>query len=232
MDHALLRKSAEALRGSFQELAAAEDATFADLVVIGLRAEQHMLVATGGVNTHRGAIFALGLLVAAAARCGPTNVPTRIRQTLLERWGKDLRKHSLANEASHGGEVRRLTGTGGAREEAALGFPSIFEQALPRFRKLLEAGVPFRSSALETLFLLMANVEDTNVIHRGGLAGGQFARLRARDFLAAGGVSHPEWEILARKIHGEFVERDLSPGGAADLLASTLFLHEVTTRLR
>lgn len=228
MDYALLATSAETLRPFFLELAKAADAPFQALALIGLRAEKQMLQVTGGINTHRGAIFALGLLVAATAASESAGNPGRIRETLQAHWGKELSAHAQAESASHGSQAQKLTGAGGARKEAALGFPSVFELALPHFRELLGVGVSQESAALETLFLLAANLEDTNLIHRGGIAGSQFARQRARNFLESGGVSNPDWEKLARQIHREFIERNLSPGGAADLLAATLFIHEVT----
>lgn len=102
----------------------------------------------------------------------------------------------------------------------------MFEVGLPRFRALIDAGQPREAAGIEILFLLIAHVEDTNLYHRGGAAGAAFARQRARDFLDAGGVNTPNWKLTAIEIHGEFVARNLSPGGAADLLAATVFLFE------
>jgi triphosphoribosyl-dephospho-CoA synthase len=227
MDFELLRASALSLHPAFEELAqaGAEGAAFrSGLIPIGLRAEQRMLEVTGGVNTHRGAIFAMGLLVAATAAAGKNPSDSAIRETLLSRWGGELRSHSLGS--TH--PPARPPEAGGAREEAALGFPGIFEVALPHFRNLLGSGVSEEDSALETLFLLIASIQDTNLLHRGGEAGSRFARQCARAWLDAGGIAHPEGRNCAIEIHREFVVRNLSPGGAADLLAGTLFLHRVT----
>lgn len=221
MDHALLRRSAESLRESFQEIAELPNPSFAELAELGRLAERRMLVTTGGINTHRGAIFAIGLLVAATA--ADRESPRRV---LRERWSQALLQHSTAADQadSHGANVRRRSGVAGARGEAAAGFPSIFELALPRFRDLLVAGQSREAAAIETLFLLIANIEDTNLHHRGGSDGATFARHRAQAFLDAGGVAQANWKPSAIEIHHEFVARNLSPGGAADLLAATFFI--------
>lgn len=223
MDYALLRRSAESLRESFREIAATPDPDFKSLVELGLCAERRMLAATDGINTHRGAIFALGLLVAAAAAD-----PESPRRALQSRWSDALREHSTAgmNADSHGALVRRQSSATGARGEAAAGFPSVFELALPRFCALIDADQSREAACIETLFLLIAHVEDTNLYHRGGEAGAAFARQRAGEFLDAGGVSAPNWKSTATEIHREFVARNLSPGGAADLLAATIFAFE------
>lgn len=219
MDLPLLRASAESLRDGFLELAhaGARRGSFErDLVPIGIETERRMLQVTGGVNTHRGAIFALGLLVAAAASAGEQS-PDAVRRALC-RWVPALRNHAL-----RGGH------RDGARREAADGFPNVFEWVLPRFRGCLEDGASEDDAAIESLFALIANLGDSNLLRRGGDDGAAFARDAAGRFLAEGGVRAPDWMIRARQIHRDFVSRNLSPGGAADLLAATVFLHHATT---
>lgn len=224
MDYALLRRSAESLRESFREIAAAQNPNFAKLVELGRQAEFRMLATTGGINTHRGAIFAIGLLVAAAAAD-----PKSPHRALRERWSHDLFQHSSSGlqADSHGSRVRQQNHTTGARGEAAAGFPSIFDLALPRFRELIASGQSREAAAVETLFLLIARIEDTNLYHRGGSDGAIFARQSAQEFLDSGGVSNPEWKRRAIEIHHAFVVKNLSPGGAADLLAATFFIFDL-----
>lgn len=225
MDYALLRRSAESLRESFREIAAAQNPDFAKLVELGRQAERRMLAATGGINTHRGAIFALGLLTAAAAD------PKSPRRLLRERWSQDLIQHSMAGlqTNSHGSRVRQQNHATGARGEAAAGFPSIFDLALPRFRELIASGQSREAASVEILFLLIARIEDTNLYHRGGSDGASFARQSAQEFLDSGGVRAPEWKRRAVEIHHAFVAKNLSPGGAADLLAATFFIFDLET---
>jgi len=80
-------------------------------------------------------------------------------------------------------------------------------------------------------FALIAALEDTNLLHRGGREGLAFAQRTAREFLDAGGVGQPDWRARSLAIHREFVARRLSPGGAADLLAMSVFVNYFETGL-
>ncbi len=196
------------------------------LRVIGLEAEAAMLAATSGINTHRGAIFGLGLLCAAAgARAGGRIDPAWSLGAAVSRlWGADIVDGPILLH-SHGGGARRRFGAGGARMEAAGGFPGVYDVGLPALRRgALAAPDDPEASRAEACFALIAALEDTNLLHRGGLAGLRFARRAARDFLAEGGVGRPDWRERARAVHESFVARRLSPGGSADLLAITLFV--------
>ena len=223
-------RSLFALRGHFAAFAAAGEraAPFAVLRELGLRAEAAMLAATGGVNTHRGAIFAVGLLCAAAARTqalGHALADDRLRRVLRETWGAALAAHAQAlNATSHGGRVAQLYGAGGARAEAASAFPAVFEIALPALRAgRANRGGPRRARVL-ALLALIAHVDDTNVLHRGGRAGLSFVQRRARAIRDGNDVV-----AGAQAMHGELVARGLSPGGCADLLAAALFVDAVTS---
>ncbi len=233
MDFTLMARSADSLRKPFARLAAAGRAGrgFEDsLMPVGIDAERRMLLATDGVNTHRGAIFSMGLLVAALAAAdgeapGPPTAAD-VRAALLHNWGAALQRHAQrgAMATSHGSAVRRSTGRDGAREEAASGFPSLFDLALPAYRQAAAAGLDGNACAVQTLFVLMAAVDDTTVLHRGGLDGGAFVRRSAVDFLAAGGCRRDGWRDEALALHRAFVARRLSAGGCADLLACTILL--------
>lgn len=201
---------------------------------IGVDAEAAMLAATSGVNTHRGAIFGMGLLCAAAgARIGRQVDPSiSLGAAVLRLWGRDIVEGSMFSN-SHGEAVRRRFGAGGARIEAALGFPSIYNVALPILRKsALRVPHDVEAQRVETCFALIAAVEDTTLLHRGGLQGLQFARHEARRFLSQGGVGAPGWRDRAHFVHESFVARRLSPGGSADLLAMTLFVNTQERTLR
>jgi len=211
------------------------DAPFHTLKQLGIDAEARMLRATGGINTHRGAIFCLGMLCAAIGRCrarGETLTPARIGELLRACWGQALGAHSVVDgePASHGARAVLRYAASGAREEGALGFPSVFDVGLPALRQALTAGRGMREARIDALFALMAHISDTNVYHRGGVEGALTVRCQARAFVARGGTAAPDWEAHALASHRSFVAARLSPGGAADLLGAVCLVHAVTTR--
>lgn len=226
-------RSLFALRGYFARITRAgmDGEPFATLKRLGIDAERGMLAATGGVNTHRGAIFCLGLLCAAVGYCYAQRIPPTphaVREALLTQYGTCLRLHLQADGTmSNGLRVAALHAASGAREEAALGLPSVFEVALPIFRQTLAAGRTYECASIDALFALMAHVSDTNVYHRGGAAGAELAKASAREFLRHGATANARWRQLALDCHHTFINRRLSPGGAADLLAATLLVDQV-----
>lgn len=226
-------RSLFSLRHYFASIIAAgyHNAPFTELKHLGIAAEQRMLAATGGINTHRGAIFCLGMLCAAIGACRAERLsltPGHIREMLVRKWGPSLAGHTHAEAArSHGLQVARRHGASGAREEAAAGYRSVFEIALPVLQQTLEAGRGCEAARIDALFALMAHISDTNVYHRGGEQGASTVRQWAQTFIAAGGSAHGKWREHAIRCHEMFVSMKLSPGGAADLLAATCFLHEL-----
>jgi triphosphoribosyl-dephospho-CoA synthase len=233
MNAATFMRSMFALRRYFLHIAEAgmQDAPFHVLKQLGIEAEARMMRATGGINTHRGAIFCLGLLCAAIGRCrakGTALRPAAIQATLLIHWGRELGAHSGAAAApSHGIEARRRYAASGAREEGACGFPSVFGVGLPALQGALAAGRGLRRARIDALFALMAHISDTNVYHRGGEQGALTVRRQARSFIARGGTAAPDWEEGALACHRSFVAARLSPGGAADLLGAVCLLQAV-----
>lgn len=202
------------------------------LQALGMGAEERMLKATGGINTHRGAIFALGLLCAAAGRMsarGEAFTSHGVRASLLAHWGQALRwRADAAAQAApltNGQRAARRFALRSAGEEAALGFSTLFEVTLPSLQCALRAGHAQRAARVQALFATMAVLDDTNTAHRGGLIGAQFVKASAQAFLQAGGVNQSDWLQVARAIHADFVARRLSPGGAADVLAAACWLH-------
>ena len=230
MDAGVFVRSLFALRPHFERLAAAgaAGAPFADLRAEGIAAERTMMAATGGINTHRGAIFALGLLCAAAANVSAAGVVPKaslIRTTLAARWGRALATGwAVAGAPSHGARVRERYGVSGAAGEASRAFPSVFEIALPALRRARDRGCDSQRARLAAFFALLATVEDTNILHRAGTEGQAFVRDCARRFAVEGGVDTADALARAAAIHREFTGRRLSPGGCADLLAAALFV--------
>nr|MBL8410077.1 triphosphoribosyl-dephospho-CoA synthase MdcB [Dechloromonas sp.] len=231
MDFATFVRSLQALRPYFPAIAACgqQRPGFAPLQTLGIAAECEMLAATGGVNTHRGAIFNLGLLCAAAGRLvaeGKQPAAQAVCMSVAEHWGEAIRgsQNDVPAAASHGLIVARRYGCGGARQEAAAGFPAAWELGLPAYSEVLAATGDPERAALQALFALIAGLEDSNLLWRGGREGLAYGRRRASEFLEAGGVLSAGWRTHADAIGSAFVARRLSPGGSADLLGVTLFL--------
>jgi triphosphoribosyl-dephospho-CoA synthase len=223
MDVACFESSIAVLEPFFGEMAAAgaEGAPLAELQRIGLAAERAMLVATTGRNTHRGAIFCLGLLAAAA---GARDNDEPLGDIVRERWGAEIPSPDHLPPASHGLAMCQRFRVRGVRGEARAGFPSVHRVGVPALRHGL-AIVDSEAAAVQAFFALLECCEDTTLLKRGGESGLQFARAGAADFLAAGGVADPKWKSRAEALHREFVARNLTAGGVADLLAATLFVH-------
>jgi triphosphoribosyl-dephospho-CoA synthase len=228
MDAQTFRASTNALLPFFAALAAAggRHAGMPELRHIGLRAEQAMLVATGGINTHRGAIFGLGLLCAAAGARVAHHAyrHASLGEIVARRWGTDILAGARLAD-SHGAAAARRYGVGGARAEAAAGFPSLYHVGLPALRIARSApDAPADAVRVHACFALIARLDDTNLLHRRGMAGLRYAQQEARGFLAAGSVMQTAWRHRAHAVHTRFIARNLSPGGSADLLAMSLFV--------
>jgi triphosphoribosyl-dephospho-CoA synthase len=234
MDLQSFLRSILSLRNYFTAIAAAgaAGAPFAVLKQLGIDAERRMLSATDGVNTHRGAIFCLGLLAAAAgwrqSRGLRLNAPA-IADTVVTFWGEGLREAGRSATDSHGRSAIKQYGVRGAREEALAGFPTLMRVALPTLRLALDRLACPERALVQTLFAIMAELQDTNLLHRGGLEGLRFVQQAAQSFLDEGGVYAPAWRSRALALHGDCVALHLSPGGAADTLAAACFLHELET---
>jgi len=207
-------------------------ALFEALRLKGKAAETMMEKTTGGVNTHRGYIFCLGLLSAAYGRLrGKMERPDltgviEFSKAMTRDIGEDFSRLSEKEKLSHGEAVYTKSGIHGIRGEASSGFPSVIEYALPLLHRLLNQGCSLNDAGVAILLNLMAHVEDTNIIHRGGIAALRSIQEDTRRFLA----SVPETEAIIAKasvMDREFISKNLSPGGSADLLGITLFLYRL-----
>jgi len=232
MDAHTFMRSLFALRGTFVEMAelGARHAPFAELQACGLAAEARMQAATGGVNTHRGAIFTLGLLcaaVAAAQTDGCAVGAQAARRALRHHWGEALAERCGRRSQLPGGRAAQRFGLRSASAEAAQGLPVLFETALPAWNRARQQGLSGTRLHLQVFFAILAVLDDANLAHRGGIEGLQFARGQARAFLAAGGAARATALDEAWAIHRAFVARRLSAGGCADMLSAACFLHRM-----
>ncbi|USJ01964.1 triphosphoribosyl-dephospho-CoA synthase MdcB [Xanthomonas prunicola] len=229
MDASTFVRSLFALRGYFVAIAQAsiDQAPFEWLRQLGIEAEAAMLRATGSINTHRGAIFSLGLLTAQAARLRVAHGRRPTAEQVCDgvRMWRDALQAAPVNPHSNGQRVRAQYRISGVREQAAAGYPLLREIALPTLRSALDGGATREAALAQTLMQLIAEVDDLNLLHRGGSDGLAFAKAQAVAFLADGGIAQPQWRMRLHAIGRQFVARRLSPGGSADLLACAWFLH-------
>jgi triphosphoribosyl-dephospho-CoA synthase len=232
MDAHTFMRSIFALRRYFVHIAelGAAHAPFTALERCGQQAEVRMLAATGGVNTHRGAVFMLGLLCAAYAAAqttGEAATADTLRAALRQHWGAALAARGLRVSTLPGGIAARHHGLRSASQEAALGFPVLFDVAVPAWSRASRSGLDSARLRLQVFFEIMAVLDDANLAHRGGLDGLHHARTMARAFLATGGAAHLQARQEAWRIHRDFVQRRLSPGGCADTLSAACFLSRI-----
>jgi triphosphoribosyl-dephospho-CoA synthase len=234
MDAGTFLRSLFALRHYFRAIAdaGARDEPFAILQRLGVAAEARMLAATENINTHRGAIFCIGLLAAAAGlrlANGLDLSPSHLAQTVANRWGDAIAAMCRTHSTSHGSLAVAQYQVRGAREEARDGFPTLMSVAVPTLASALGTlGCPKRAQ-VQTLFAIMAELDDTNLLHRGGIEGLNFVRDQAKNFLARGGVASAGWESRAIAMHQQLIARRLSPGGSADMLAAAIFIQNLQT---
>lgn len=189
---------------------------------LGREGEVEMLRVTAGVNTHRGAIWALGLLSAAAAlESGATAERIAMAAAALARLDDPAAPH---NPDSHGARVCRTYGVLGAREQAQHGFPAVIDQGLPQLLASRRIGAGEQNARLDALLAIMSELTDTCVLHRAGLDGLNRMQQGARAVLADGGAASLAGRRQLRELDRDMLALNASPGGAADLLAATLFL--------
>ena len=188
---------------------------------IGREGEQAMLATTGGVNTHRGAIWALGLLVTAAALEPAGSINLRAARLAL------LDDRYAPRPLSHGAQVAQRYGARGAREEAQLGFPSVVQRALPQLKHSRAAGHGEQNARLDALLAIMTRLADTCVLYRAGEEGLQTMQLGAQAVLDAGGSASLAGRRRLHELDEQLIALNASPGGAADLLAACLFIDRI-----
>jgi triphosphoribosyl-dephospho-CoA synthase len=234
MDAATFIASIDSLRGYFADMAYAgcRAADFEALNRIGRAAERKMLVATNGVNTHRGAVFSLGLLAAAVGYTVRGHLRLSVEQVCRQvgrLWGAEMLATSHQCRGTNGADVRRRYGVPGAREHAASGFPTLRRHSIPALRRAKDAGLNRNWSGVHAFLTSLSVLDDTNLLHRGGAEALAHAQQRANEVLLLGGAITTEGRDAARMLHDEFVAAWLSPGGSADMLALCYFLTDIET---
>lgn len=216
------------LIGWDHEDASAED-LFSLLQGAGLQAERAMLAATGGVNTHKGLIYSFGLLCGAFGAghvCTASQRDIERALTLSAAMGSYslfISKLAVEEEETFGQQCWRLYDITGIRGEAANGFPAVTIIGLPTLKRCLNEGYSLNDASAVALLALIAAVEDTNMIRRGGLDAARRARREAQALLPA--LTRENCSEVLTQLDRQYVAARLSPGGCADLLALSLLLY-------
>ncbi len=240
MDFYTFLDSSAALVPKFRELfclgwnnaGTAPAALFPQLRAAGIRAESAMNTITGGINTHKGLIFSIGLVCAAYGQAAAKRVlsgrgglipladvlasAAQLGQCTLS----DFESESLPQTC--GLSSYRTAGITGARGEAAAGFPTVTSVACPRLREWLGRGFPLNDAAAVTLLYLLCEVSDTNMIRRGGMEEAKARKAQAAALTQ--GLTARNFRARLRRLDQEYIREGLSPGGCADLLAVGLLL--------
>jgi triphosphoribosyl-dephospho-CoA synthase len=231
----IMRRSAVAIEPYFCRMAILSNGTQPSqsmreqLALTGRHAEHAMLEATGGSNSHKGAIWALGLLVSAAAMYDEVGVSANAVAAKAKNIAS-FEDRAMPRLVSHGDAVARRYGVAGARGEALCGFPHVMEVALPMLRRRRQHGATEQVARLDALLSVMSRLDDTCVLYRGGTAALAIAKEGAAAVEAAGGSATELGNQRLRQLDRRLLDLNVSPGGSADLLAAALFLDAVERR--
>ena len=221
MDLAMMGRSIDALQPYFVKLAllGCKDAMPAtdEVRQIGIDAERAMLQATGGVNTHRGALFAMGLATLAAAWCMThgSNVDEKQLRDLIMQVAAGF----APTAGTHGNDAVNAHRVTGALDLAKAGYTQLFDNWLPAYSNYLAEDASTAPHKL--LLLIMSQLDDTNVIHRVGFEQAQQVKSEAQALLD--NYSEQAMEQMNR----DYIARNISPGGSADMVALTIFIHSI-----
>ena len=234
----LLRRSAAAIEPYFYKMAVISrgkhpcQSIRERLAVVGRQAERAMFEATGGSNSHKGAIWALGLLVSALAMHDGGLVTAAAVAAIAAEIAafEDTAVPRLASHAdtlSHGDAVAKRYGVAGARGEALRGFPHVVDVGLPMLRRRRRSGATEEAARLDALLHIMSKLDDTCILYRGGAAALEAAKDGALQVESAGGIATVAGLQKLRNLDERLLALNASPGGSADLLAAALFLDAV-----
>lgn len=222
MDYALMCRSIKALHPYFVRLAEESFSphllSTSKLIEVGLDAEKSMLMATGGVNSHKGALFSMGLAVSAVSHLwaiGHTVTKESLQSVIIR-----LASSFPVPEGTHGAAVTAQHRVKGALSCAVEGYQDLFASWLP-YLQSMDTSDPYALHKL--LLFIMTTLDDTNIYHRGG--SDSAAWVKEQSSMLLNSFSTYGLEQLGQ----EFVRRNLSPGGSADMLSLTIFVASVVS---
>lgn len=209
---------------------------------IGQAGEQQMFQATAGVNTQKGLLFLLGMLAAAAgwqARQENSglmakailNTASQICSGVVERELVPLQTQLPQRKLTAGERLYLSYGVSGIRGEVEAGLPAVQQYGLPALQQALTEGLTLNDALVQTLLAIMTYTEDTTILNRHNMVILKEVQRRAGELLAAGGMKTTEGQALVEAFDQELIQRRISPGGSADLLAATYFLYALDSHI-
>lgn len=255
MDYFTFLSSAASLHSCFDDMARigikyakhAPKEMLPALQKCGMEAEKKMFLATGGVNTHKGMIFSMGLLSACAGwrwerkyglgikenHRNPENTALKPGEAICLLAGKvcegicerDYGTLSYKKVLTKGEKMYLQYGCTGIRGEAESGYRTVRQVSYPVYERLRKQDISVNDALVHTLLSLIANTEDTNILSRHNKDVAEYAQKEAKKVLDTGGVFTEKGRERVQKLDDDFIERYISPGGCADLLAVTHFLY-------
>jgi triphosphoribosyl-dephospho-CoA synthetase len=244
MDFDMFMKSADAIAPFWEEQAqcglngTTPSDALARLRETGLKMERAMFKATGGVNTHKGLIFLMSLLLYGTGACVHEGITLCAENAAkfaalaadgtVENELEPLSVQIIERKLTHGEGLYIEHGITGIRGEAERGFPSVMRSGLPELELALEAGAPEEAARISALLAIMEVCEDSNVMHRGGFGfwHGEYRRL-VKNAAEKFDPCSADYDVIA-ELERAFMPKRINPGGAADLLCCTIFLHLIS----
>lgn len=238
MDHALMQRSIQALHPYFVRLAQLgftdKQPCHDEIVNIGIEAEREMFKVTGGVNTHKGALFSIGLAAVALAGeafcritqaegCGTMaydDVNSKQIQSLSNSIASLARLFPDTN-GTHGSKAKANNILKGALDNAREGYTQLFKAWLPFYIDRIAEGDNY--ALHKTLLRIMCDLDDTNIVYRTSMETMQEVKTEARQMLDAS-RNIVNFEAALQAMNTDYIHRNISPGGSADMLSLVVFL--------
>lgn len=201
---------------------------FKSLRKIGIQAEEEMFLKTNNINTHKGMIFLMGLTVGSVAFCIENNLDfIQIRENIKKMCNDITRELKEAEnkdekDLSHGEKLYLNYGVTGVRGEAENGIPLAFNFALKEYEKAEDLDENDR--LLHTLFYIMSECEDSTILHRHNFEVLEHVQEISKKVINNGSLYNPNMKKYISELNENFIKKNISPGGSADILAVTVFL--------
>lgn len=201
---------------------------------IGIEGENKMFNATRGTNTHKGLIFSLGIIAAAAGlqhketkkqKMDIDDICHKVKDIAEGIVSRELGKLDNKDSLTYGEILYKNHGIKGIRGEAESGFSTVRYHSLPIFRELMKGEGNLNDNLVQVIFHLMTITEDVNILGRHGVDALEYVKSKAKEVLALGGIFTEKGKKKILEVDKDFIYRNISPGGSADLLAVTLMLY-------